>query len=113
VADVPAAETLEPGNHVTEVRPTHKTGYTQTSDRDAPIPNGASGWHPAQFTVLPNPSRETRRCGLSPTQALAVAFFGWALRGSRKDRRQIVSREQAQLRDVVAAWCAMAHDLGQ
>jgi DMSO/TMAO reductase YedYZ molybdopterin-dependent catalytic subunit len=45
---------LEPGAHVAEVRATDKTGYTQTADRAAPIPNGASGWHSVQFTVLPN-----------------------------------------------------------
>jgi DMSO/TMAO reductase YedYZ molybdopterin-dependent catalytic subunit len=44
----------EPGNHVAEVRATDKTGYTQTADRAAPIPDGASGWHSVQFTVLPN-----------------------------------------------------------
>jgi DMSO/TMAO reductase YedYZ molybdopterin-dependent catalytic subunit len=43
----------EPGNHVAEVRATDKTGYTQTTDRAAPIPDGASGWHSVQFTVLP------------------------------------------------------------
>jgi DMSO/TMAO reductase YedYZ molybdopterin-dependent catalytic subunit len=45
---------LEPGAHVAEVRATDKTGYTQTADRAAPIPDGASGWHSVQFTVLPN-----------------------------------------------------------
>jgi DMSO/TMAO reductase YedYZ molybdopterin-dependent catalytic subunit len=44
----------EPGNHVAEVRATDKTGYTQTTDRAAPIPDGASGWHSVQFTVLPD-----------------------------------------------------------
>jgi hypothetical protein len=39
---------------VAEVRATDKTGYTQTADRAAPIPDGASGWHSVQFTVLPN-----------------------------------------------------------
>lgn len=43
----------EPGAHVAEVRATDKTGYTQTADRAAPIPNGASGWHSVQFTTLP------------------------------------------------------------
>jgi DMSO/TMAO reductase YedYZ molybdopterin-dependent catalytic subunit len=42
----------EPGNHVAEVRATDKTGYTQTEERAAPIPDGASGWHSVQFTVL-------------------------------------------------------------
>jgi DMSO/TMAO reductase YedYZ molybdopterin-dependent catalytic subunit len=41
----------EPGSHVAEVRATDKTGYTQTADRAAPIPDGASGWHSVQFTV--------------------------------------------------------------
>jgi DMSO/TMAO reductase YedYZ molybdopterin-dependent catalytic subunit len=41
----------EPGNHVAEVRATDKTGYTQTVDRAAPIPDGASGWHSVQFSV--------------------------------------------------------------
>jgi len=44
----------EPGNHVAEVRATDKTGYTQTTDRAAPIPDGASGWHSVRFTVLPD-----------------------------------------------------------
>jgi DMSO/TMAO reductase YedYZ molybdopterin-dependent catalytic subunit len=42
----------EPGNHVAEVRATDNTGYTQTADRAGPIPDGASGWHSVQFTVL-------------------------------------------------------------
>jgi hypothetical protein len=41
----------EPGGHVAEVRATDKTGSTQTVDRVAPIPDGASGWHSVQFTV--------------------------------------------------------------
>lgn len=40
-----------PGPHVAEVRATDKAGYTQTADRAAPIPDGASGWHSVQFTV--------------------------------------------------------------
>lgn len=44
----------EPGNHIAEVRATDKTGYTQTPDRAAPIPDGASGWHSVQFTVVPH-----------------------------------------------------------
>jgi DMSO/TMAO reductase YedYZ molybdopterin-dependent catalytic subunit len=39
------------GVHVAEVRATDKTGYTQTADREAPIPDGATGWHSVQFTV--------------------------------------------------------------
>ncbi|MGH3773695.1 MAG: molybdopterin-dependent oxidoreductase, partial [Pseudonocardiaceae bacterium] len=41
-----------PGAHVAEVRARDKTGYTQTASRAAPIPDGASGWHSVQFTVL-------------------------------------------------------------
>lgn len=41
----------QPGPHVAEVRATDKTGYTQTPQRAAPIPDGASGWHSVQFTV--------------------------------------------------------------
>jgi hypothetical protein len=40
-----------PGAHVAEVRATDKNGYTQTGDRAAPIPDGATGWHSVQFTV--------------------------------------------------------------
>jgi DMSO/TMAO reductase YedYZ molybdopterin-dependent catalytic subunit len=40
-----------PGAHVAEVRATDKNGYTQTADRAAPIPDGATGWHSVQFTV--------------------------------------------------------------
>jgi DMSO/TMAO reductase YedYZ molybdopterin-dependent catalytic subunit len=39
------------GAHVAEVRATDRTGYTQTADRAAPIPDGATGWHSVQFTV--------------------------------------------------------------
>ncbi|MBV9140473.1 MAG: molybdopterin-dependent oxidoreductase [Pseudonocardiales bacterium] len=41
----------EPGHHLAEVRATDKTGYTQTADRNGPIPDGATGWHSVQFTV--------------------------------------------------------------
>lgn len=41
----------KPGAHVAEVRATDQTGYTQTGDRAAPIPDGATGWHSVQFTV--------------------------------------------------------------
>ncbi|HEY6424135.1 MAG TPA: molybdopterin-dependent oxidoreductase [Pseudonocardiaceae bacterium] len=41
----------ETGKHVAEVRATDQTGYTQTADRAAPIPDGASGWHSVSFTV--------------------------------------------------------------
>jgi DMSO/TMAO reductase YedYZ molybdopterin-dependent catalytic subunit len=41
----------QPGAHVAEVRATDKTRYTQTADRAAAIPDGATGWHSVQFTV--------------------------------------------------------------
>jgi DMSO/TMAO reductase YedYZ molybdopterin-dependent catalytic subunit len=42
----------EPGNHIAEVRATDKTGYTQTSNRTALMPDGATGWHSVRFTVV-------------------------------------------------------------
>lgn len=33
------------GQHTIRVRATDDSGYTQTSDRAAPAPNGATGWH--------------------------------------------------------------------
>jgi DMSO/TMAO reductase YedYZ molybdopterin-dependent catalytic subunit len=42
---------LRPGPHRAQVRATDKLGYTQTEDRAAPIPDGATGWHSVQFTV--------------------------------------------------------------
>jgi DMSO/TMAO reductase YedYZ molybdopterin-dependent catalytic subunit len=42
----------ERGPHVAEVRATDKTGYTQTQNRTASIPDGATGWHSVQFTVV-------------------------------------------------------------
>jgi DMSO/TMAO reductase YedYZ molybdopterin-dependent catalytic subunit len=42
----------EPGPHVAEVRATDQSGYTQTPDRAAAIPDGATGWHSVQFTVV-------------------------------------------------------------
>jgi hypothetical protein len=41
-----------PGDHVAEVRATDKTGHTQTATRANTIPDGATGWHSVQFTVL-------------------------------------------------------------
>lgn len=41
----------KPGTHTLEVRATDRTGYTQTSKRARPIPNGASGWHSVVVTV--------------------------------------------------------------
>lgn len=42
---------LAPGPHTVECRATDRTGATQTADRVPPIPDGATGWHSAQFTV--------------------------------------------------------------
>ncbi|MFD4669643.1 molybdopterin-dependent oxidoreductase [Lentzea sp. NPDC058450] len=43
---------LEPGNHTVECRATDRDGYTQTNDRAAPIPDGATGWHSMVFTSV-------------------------------------------------------------
>ncbi|MDQ3150569.1 MAG: molybdopterin-binding protein, partial [Actinomycetota bacterium] len=43
---------LQPGLHTAEVRATDKSGYTQTSERVMPIPDGATGWHTIRFNVL-------------------------------------------------------------
>jgi DMSO/TMAO reductase YedYZ molybdopterin-dependent catalytic subunit len=40
-----------PGRHSITVRATDGTGETQTEDRVAPIPDGASGWHQIVVTV--------------------------------------------------------------
>jgi len=40
-----------PGLHTLTVRATDKSGQTQTSERAAPRPDGATGWHSVQFTV--------------------------------------------------------------
>lgn len=42
---------LPAGGHRAEVRATDRRGQTQTDARVAPIPDGAIGWHSAQFTV--------------------------------------------------------------
>nr|WP_157529121.1 molybdopterin-dependent oxidoreductase [Kibdelosporangium sp. MJ126-NF4]CEL21759.1 probable sulfite oxidase [Kibdelosporangium sp. MJ126-NF4]CTQ92539.1 probable sulfite oxidase [Kibdelosporangium sp. MJ126-NF4] len=42
---------LGPGLHTVECRATDKTGYTQTDQRVAPIPDGATGWHSTTFRV--------------------------------------------------------------
>ncbi len=39
------------GDHELSVRATDASGYTQTSKRANPRPNGASGWHTVRFTV--------------------------------------------------------------
>jgi hypothetical protein len=41
----------EPGAHTIEVCATGQAGYTQTEDRAAPIPDGATGSHSVQFTI--------------------------------------------------------------
>lgn len=40
-----------PGQHTITVRATDHTGATQTSDRAATVPDGATGWHTVDFTV--------------------------------------------------------------
>lgn len=40
-----------PGTHEVTVRATDASGYTQTSERVDPRPNGSTGWHSVQFTV--------------------------------------------------------------
>jgi DMSO/TMAO reductase YedYZ molybdopterin-dependent catalytic subunit len=42
---------LAPGLRTVECRATDKTGYVQTDQRVAPIPDGATGWHSTTFTV--------------------------------------------------------------
>lgn len=39
------------GSHQIEVRATDQSGYTQTSRRVSPRPNGATGWHSVNVTV--------------------------------------------------------------
>jgi DMSO/TMAO reductase YedYZ molybdopterin-dependent catalytic subunit len=41
-----------PGRHLIEARATDKTGYTQTSIQQPPVPNGASGYPMNSVTVL-------------------------------------------------------------
>ncbi|MGD1239016.1 molybdopterin-dependent oxidoreductase [Mycobacterium seoulense] len=40
-----------PGKHSITVRATDNTGATQTADRVASVPDGATGWHTVDFTV--------------------------------------------------------------
>ncbi|BBY01427.1 oxidoreductase [Mycobacterium seoulense] len=40
-----------PGKHSITVRATDNTGATQTADRVATVPDGATGWHTVDFTV--------------------------------------------------------------
>ena len=42
---------LPRGLHTVECRATDKAGHTQTDQRVAPIPDGATGWHSTTFTV--------------------------------------------------------------
>ncbi|MGP4058639.1 molybdopterin-dependent oxidoreductase [Mycobacterium sp. 4D054] len=41
----------EPGFHRITVRATDNAGYTQTSERADPVPDGATGWHSITFVV--------------------------------------------------------------
>ncbi len=43
---------LRPGNHTVECRATDRNGLTQTNERAAPIPDGATGWHSMVFTSV-------------------------------------------------------------
>jgi len=43
---------VAPGNYVIEARATDKTGYTQTSLQEPPMPNGASGYPSVTVTVV-------------------------------------------------------------
>lgn len=45
------AWTPTPGQHLIRVRATDGSGYTQTSDRVPPAPNGATGWHEIGVTA--------------------------------------------------------------
>ena len=44
-------EARQPGLHTITVRATDNTGYTQTSERADPVPDGATGWHSVDFAV--------------------------------------------------------------
>ena len=44
-------EAEETGFHTITVRATDNTGYTQTSERADPVPDGATGWHSIVFAV--------------------------------------------------------------
>ncbi|ANZ43129.1 molybdopterin-binding protein [Lentzea guizhouensis] len=46
---------LNEGNHTVECRATDRKGYTQTADRAAPVPDGATGIHAIVFTAVKNP----------------------------------------------------------
>jgi hypothetical protein len=40
-----------PGTHSLQARATDGTGALQVEEREAPIPEGATGWHTVQVTV--------------------------------------------------------------
>jgi hypothetical protein len=42
---------LQAGGHTAECRATDKSGFQQPQARVSPIPDGATGWHSAFFTV--------------------------------------------------------------
>lgn len=42
---------LPAGGHTVECRATDKTGFVQPQERVSPVPDGATGWHSAFFTV--------------------------------------------------------------
>ena len=45
-------EATTPGRQLIQVRATDGTGYTQTSDRSPPAPDGATGWHMKNVRVV-------------------------------------------------------------
>ena len=45
-------EATTPGRQLIQVRATDGTGYTQTSDRSPPAPDGATGWHMKTVRVV-------------------------------------------------------------
>jgi DMSO/TMAO reductase YedYZ molybdopterin-dependent catalytic subunit len=45
-------DATESGEHTVTVRATDNTGAVQTSERADPVPDGASGWHSVNFTVV-------------------------------------------------------------
>ena len=45
-------EATTPGQQLIQVRATDGTGYTQTSDRSPPAPDGATGWHMKTVRVV-------------------------------------------------------------
>lgn len=45
-------EATTPGQHLIQVRATDGTGYTQTSERRPPAPDGATGWHMKTVRVV-------------------------------------------------------------